>query len=145
MKLSWGYKIAGAYLIFVAGMLFLVVKANSKKFDLVTKDYYGEELKYQQVIDQAANVTALSSSMEVEKNGAELLIRFPAEMRNVKKEIEFYLYCPADAKKDFKKYLVVNEIEFKQVVPGDSYGLYEIRLTWLADGKKYYYEKKIIL
>jgi hypothetical protein len=145
MKLSWGYKIAGAYIIFVAGMVFLVIKANSKKFDLVTKDYYGEELKYQQVIDQAANVTALSSSIEVEKKGNELVIRFPAEMRNVKKEIEFYLYCPADAKKDFKKYLVVNEMGFKQEVPGGSYGLYELRLTWMADSKKYYYEKKIIL
>ena len=52
MKLSWGHKIAATYLVFVAGMVFLVFKANNEKFDLVTKDYYGAELKYQEVIDQ---------------------------------------------------------------------------------------------
>ena len=59
MKLSWGYKIAFVYIIFVAGIGFLVFKASSQKFDLVTKDYYDQELKYQEVIDQAANTAML--------------------------------------------------------------------------------------
>ena len=42
------------YLAFVAGMGFLVFKASNQEFDLVTKDYYEQELKYQQVIDQSA-------------------------------------------------------------------------------------------
>jgi hypothetical protein len=145
MKLSWGHKIAATYLVFVAGMVFLVFKANSEKFDLVTKDYYGAELKYQEVIDQAANATALSAPVIVEKNGAELIIRFPSEMNNKKKEIDFYLYCPADEKRDFRKTLVVNQAEFKQALPGVFSGLYEIKLTWITDEKKYYHEEKIFL
>jgi hypothetical protein len=145
MKLSWGHKIAATYLVFVAGMVFLVFKANSEKFDLVTKDYYGAELKYQEVIDQAANATALSSPVIVEKKGSELTIRFPSEMNAKKKEIDFYLYCPADEKKDFRKSLVVDEVEFKQVLPNGFSGLYELKLTWLTGGKKYYHEKKIFL
>ena len=39
------------YAVFVAGIVFLVVKASSQKFDLVTKDYYEQELQYQNVID----------------------------------------------------------------------------------------------
>ena len=81
MKLSWGHKIAATYLVFVAGMVFLVFKANSEKFDLVTKDYYEAELKYQEIIDQTANATELSAQVIVEKNGTELTIRFPSEMK----------------------------------------------------------------
>ena len=45
MKLSWGYKIMFVYTAFVAGIGFLAFKANNEKFDLVTKDYYDQELK----------------------------------------------------------------------------------------------------
>ena len=45
MKLSWGYKIAIAYIAFVSGMGILVFKAGSQKFDLVTKDYYDQYYK----------------------------------------------------------------------------------------------------
>jgi hypothetical protein len=145
MKLSWGHKIAATYLVFVAGMVFLVLKANSEKFDLVTEDYYGAELKYQEIIDQAANATALSAPVAVEKNGDQLTIRFPSEMNNKKKEINFYLYYPADEKKDFRKSLNVNEVEFKLTLPAGFSGLYEVKLTWLTDGKKYYHEEKIFL
>jgi hypothetical protein len=145
MKLSWGHKIAGVYLVFIAGIMYLVFKSSGEKYDLVTKDYYGEELKYQEVMDQSANAIALSSPVVVERNGTGLTIRFPEEMRNKKKDIDFYLYCPADAKKDFRKSLTVNGMEFKQAIPGGAAGLYEIKLTWLADGKKYYHEKKIFL
>jgi hypothetical protein len=66
-------------------------------------------------------------------------------MKDKKKEIDFYLYCPADAKKDFRKSLTVNEAEFKQALPVGNTGMYEIKLTWLTDGKKYYHEEKIFL
>ena len=56
------------YIAFVAGMGFLVLKASSQKFDLVTKDYYDQELKYQQVIDQAANSSRLSAPVTIERN-----------------------------------------------------------------------------
>src|SRR6187551_2073677 len=102
MKLSWGYKIMFVYIAFVAGMVFLVFKASSQKFDLVTKDYYDQELKYQQVIDQAANSSRLSAAVTIESKNGELRINFPEEMKNKKKVVDFYLYYPADAKKDFR-------------------------------------------
>ena len=60
MKISWGYKIAGAYLLFVAGIMFLVYKANNETYDLVTENYYEEELKFQNVIDKKQRASSLS-------------------------------------------------------------------------------------
>jgi len=131
------------YIAFVAGIGFLVFKANSEKFDLVTKDYYEQELKYQQVIDQAANSSRLSAPLTIERNEGELRIRFPEEMKNKKKLVDFYLYYAADAKKDFRKSFELNENELVQALPVGMKGMYELKLSWQAEGVKYYFEKKL--
>jgi hypothetical protein len=143
MKLSWGYKIMFVYIAFVAAMGFLVLKASSQKFDLVTNDYYDQELKYQQVIDQAANSSRLSAPVTIERNKDELRIRFPEEMKNKKKLVDFYLYYAADAKKDFRKSFELNENELVQALPFGMRGMYELKLSWQAEGVKYYFEKKL--
>jgi hypothetical protein len=143
MKVSWGYKIMFVYIAFVACIGFLVFKASSQKFDLVTKDYYDQELKYQQVIDQAANSSRLSAPVTIERKDGELKISFPGEMKNKKKLVDFYLYYPADAKKDFRKSFELNENEITQALPGGMKGMYELKLSWEAEGVKYYFEKKL--
>ena len=143
MKLSWGYKIMFVYIAFVIGMGFLVYKASSQKFDLVTKDYYGQELKYQQVIDQAANSSKLSAPVTVERNEGELKISFPSEMQGKKKLVDFYLYYAADAKRDFRRSFELNENELVQALPVGMKGMYELKLSWETEGVKYYFEKKL--
>jgi hypothetical protein len=131
------------YIAFVAGIGFLVFKASSQKFDLVTKDYYDQELKYQQVIDQAANTSKLSAPIAIKRSEGELKISFPDEMKNKKKLIDFYLYYAADAKKDFRKSFELNENELAQALPVGMKGMYELKLTWETEGVKYYHEQKI--
>jgi hypothetical protein len=143
MKLSWGHLITFGYLAFVAGMGFLVYKATSQKFDLVTNDYYEQELKYQSIIDQSANTAKLSAPLNINKTSSELKIEFPAEMKRKTKEIDFYLYYPADAKKDFRKSMNINENEFIQPLPAAMKGMYELKLSWQVDSVKYYFEKKL--
>ena len=143
MKLSWGYKIAFVYIGFVAFIGILVFKASNQKFDLVTKDYYEQELKDQQVIDQAANTSRLSTKISVEKREGELKISFPDEMKNKKKHVDFYLYHAADAKKDFRRSFQLDENELTQALPAGMSGMYELKLSWEADGLKYYFEQKL--
>ena len=131
------------YIAFVAGMGFLVFKASSQKFDLVTKDYYDQELKYQQVIDQAANSSRLSAPVTVDRKEGEIKISFPDEMKNKKKTVDFYLYYAADAKKDFRKSFELNENVLAQALPVGMKGMYELKLTWEAEGVEYYFEQKL--
>ncbi len=51
------------YLVFVAGILFFVYKSSRQNEDLVTQDYYGEEIQYQKKIDQTARTNALSDTI----------------------------------------------------------------------------------
>lgn len=125
------------------GIGFLVYKASSQKFDLVTKDYYEQELKYQEVIDQSANTSKLSAPIIVEKKDGQMQIVFPAEMKGKKKTIDFYLYYPADVKKDFRKTIETRDNELLQPLPSAMTGMYELKLSWEVEGIKYYFEKKL--
>jgi hypothetical protein len=53
--MNWGYKIAITFILFGALIIFMVVKSFQQNIDLVTDDYYQEELKYQQQIDKLEN------------------------------------------------------------------------------------------
>lgn len=143
MKLSWGHLIASGYLVFVGGIGFLVYKASSQKFDLVTKDYYEQELKYQNIIDESANTAKLSAPLVVEKTNDQLQVSFPAEMKDKNKKIDFYLYYPADAKKDFRKTIETKDNELIQPLPQAMKGQYQLKLSWEVKGVKYYFEKKL--
>ncbi len=82
--MNWGYKILFVYLFFIAGILVLVYKSSSQKVDLVTKDYYQKELKYEQKIDEAERAQSLSSPLQYEVNHNKVSIYFPEEMRGKK-------------------------------------------------------------
>lgn len=143
MRISWGYIITSGYLVFVAGIVFLAFKASREKFDLVTKDYYEQELKYQHVIDESANTAKLSAPLSVERSGDQLQIGFPAEMKGKKKTIDFYLYYPADTKRDFRKTIETKDNELLQPLPSAMKGQYYLKLSWEVEGVKYYFEKKL--
>lgn len=94
MRISWGYKILVFYLSFVVGMLFLVFKANSESFDLVTENYYEAELKYQDVIDQKGAVLELSAPPKITQTVNSVSIQLPKEFAGKNVQGEVYLYCP---------------------------------------------------
>ena len=144
MKISWGYIITFVYVVFAGGIIFLAVKANNQTTDMVTPAYYDEELKYQQVLDQSALTARLSAPVSVEINKEELTLHFPEEFRNKKITGEFYLYCPSDEKKDFKIKFESNSMMIIQHLPVGISGLFELKLKWESENKKYYYEKKLI-
>ena len=43
--MNWGHKIIIVFVVFAAGILTLVTKSMRTRVDMVTPDYYGEELK----------------------------------------------------------------------------------------------------
>lgn len=142
MKISWGYKIAGAYLLFVTGILFLVFKANQEKYDLVTNNYYEEELKYQNVIEQKQRTDNLSSPPQFSYTEGQLSIYFPPEFSGKVIQGEIYLYCPSNAQKDLRQSFTSSDNQYSLVLPDNVAGLYDIKLTWQAGGQTFFLEKK---
>jgi hypothetical protein len=145
MKISWGHKILFTYLTFVVGMMCMVYQTTQQNRDLVSDNYYADELAFQKIIDESANTAALSEAVAVEKMKDQLKIILPQELNGVKSSGTWTLYFAADRKKDahgkFETVLGNTSI----VIPGNTHGLYTLILQWKTAGKPYYFEQNIFL
>jgi len=143
--MNWGYKILFVYTAFVAGILFMVFKSSSQKFDLVTTDYYAKELKYQDKINEMNRVSALSEPVICETRGDSLIIAFPKDFAGHKLTGEAVLYCPSDENKDLKNNFSIQDEQLVIVLSSAKKGLYELHLSWQDGGVAYYFEKKLFI
>jgi len=89
MTINWGWKIAITYLLFVAGMLWLVVKANQQQLDLVATDYYAQGMQYQQRIDARSYSSALASRLGFEwlNTSRQLNVHWPDGIEKDRKSV----------------------------------------------------------
>lgn len=134
-----------AYGAFVVGIVILMVKASGENADLVTPDYYSQELKYQQKIDESSRTAALSEAVNCTIHDNQLEILFPKEFTDKKITGTAVLYCPSDKNKDINLPFDIQQLLLKIELPKKYKGLYELHLSWEVAAVHYYYEKKIQL
>jgi hypothetical protein len=143
--MNWGTKILIVYIAFVLGIVFMVFKSSTQNADLVTKDYYDQELKYQDKIDELKRTAALSAPVEYKINDSAVSIVFPKDFLGKKLVGQAVLYCPSDQKNDLKIAFTVLDGVLQIPVPAGRKGLYELHLSWQDGGVTYYFEKKIFI
>ena len=78
MKINWGTAIVVAFVGFISFIMYFVISMSTdKKFDhdLVTEDYYQQELKYQDDINKVENAKKLKVAIDLieDKEVAKLL------------------------------------------------------------------------
>lgn len=146
MKLNWGFGIATVYILFAGCMIFLAIKASQQHYDLVSQNYYDDAVKYQQKIDAGKNALLLTSKLSIEylpeKKAVE--ISSTEKIKNIKGTLFFYK--PDKAGDDFQiPFSTGNEgrelITLKQM----AHGTWKIYVSWIAEGKDCYAEKKIFV
>lgn len=145
MKFNWGHKILIVYLIFVGGILLLAFKSSQQKFDLVQQDYYGAELKFQEVINASKHATDLGADLGVVVRGSFLYITLPPILQKSETIGEVQLYCIADENGDMKKHFKSMNGVFELELLTTMKGNYIVKLTVQNKGVDYYFEKKIML
>ncbi|MDO9375175.1 MAG: FixH family protein [Bacteroidota bacterium] len=141
--MNWGYKILIVYLVFITGILFLVFKASSQNQDLVATDYYEQELKFQDRIDETARGNALSSKVAVQVLDQSLMIKFPPEMTGADITADVLVYCIADKTKDLKKTIETSTGVASLPIAANLHGLYDVKIAWRAKGLGYFFQQKI--
>ncbi len=143
--MSWGNKLIIVFIVFAALMATLVYKATQAKFELVSKDYYQDELRYQDKIDGAANA-ALEAPISIQVNDEIISIEFPDAQKNANITGEAWFYCSVDATKDKRFVLSVDStgiqrIERKRLQKGD----YQVKISYEINQKKYYVAQQLHL
>ena len=102
MIISWGKKIFFLYTTFALSMIFLVYKCCQVNYDLVSKDYYKEELAYQELIDGSVRSSESAGMIRLKQVEKGVLINFEdfSNLAEITGDCHFY-YAP-DAAVDFK-------------------------------------------
>ena len=138
--MNWGHGLTLSFVGFAAFIIFIAVKSFDQNIDLVTEDYYREELAYQQRMDQI-NVTK-DQGMEVAIVIGEQLLEFT--FPKSPETGEAYLYRPSDSQ--FDRHIKLSR---NKVLTYDrsnlQKGYYILKISWQAEGQTYYQEKGIIL
>jgi len=145
LKISWGTRIALLYGGFVLLIITLVTGSMRQNFDLVSKDYYQEELKYQQVIDAGKNQAELSKAVSVKADARTVSIEFPAEFsdKHIQGTVLFYSEVNASWDKSFP----LSTADNKMYIPRQDLRQthYLLKIDWQTDGKKFYQQSEINL
>jgi hypothetical protein len=146
MKMSWGIKIAIVYASFVGMIVFLVFRTAHENIDLVTQDYYQQELEFQNRIDQTTAMHQLGEepAITITTEGVEIVFPDSVVRQGVAGRAVFYR--ASDASKDFIVELQVDEAG-AQLVDHSRFlsGMYQLRLIWMSDGHPYYFEKQLYI
>jgi hypothetical protein len=146
MTFNWGHKLTLGFLTFAGMILYLVLQSMHTHYDLVSKEYYKDELQYQQVIDGTSRANQLSSRVTVNQTGNQLILQLPNEMQHKAVTGSLLFYCADNAKKDKKITLQVNEqamqlIDSRAFVPGN----YTVKISWESNGEQYFTEVPVAI
>ncbi|MBX7051405.1 MAG: FixH family protein [Flavobacteriales bacterium] len=144
MNINWGWKLTIVYVAFAAGILTLVFKAKGQKVDLVTPDYYKQELAFSGRLDATRNASALSAPVKFEYAGEAIAVTFPTECVGKTMDGQITIYCPSDASLD-RTLAISTDASGTQWVSSEGLkkGFYVARASWKMDDKNYYAEEAI--
>lgn len=145
MTFNFGHKLLGVFILFGILMFYLVYQSLHTNFELVSKDYYKDELAYQQVIDATKNANDLATKSSITQSGQELIVQLPAEMANQSVSGTIYFYCPSDSRKDRTIALHPTAGGQQVVTVGKDLvpAAYRVQLKWTANEKTYFQDSYI--
>jgi hypothetical protein len=141
--MNWGHKIIIVFVLFAAGILTMVTKSMRTRIDLVTPDYYGEELKYQQVIDGRKQAMNLSSPVIISQEENTVTLAFPKEMQNIPLTGKVLFYRASDSGQDVTVPLKTGLLTLDK--NRLHKGSYRVQVQWEANGKKYFQENAMMV
>lgn len=144
--MNWGNKLLLTFIVFAGGMFFLVYRSLHTSYELVEKDYYKSELRYQQVIDGTNRANQLSTAVNIKQVENGIILEFPEEMKNKNITGDVLFYCAYDEKKD-KKFSIELNTDGTQLFQPSAIqpGNYIVKINWSDEGKTYFAEKKLTI
>lgn len=139
--MSWGVKIACLYTGFALLIATMVSLTARENIDLVTPDYYEQELKFQERIDAVDRTNLLKEQLTWELKENSLHLHFPQEFYGKAVSGTVYFFRPSDKRLDVT--VAVPELEQgKTTIPLHALrkGMYKMQVSWQADKVDYFKE-----
>jgi len=143
--MNWGHKITLVFIAFVGLMAYMVYQSFQVNIDLVTEDYYQEELKYQQTIDKMKNTRQLGQRISFKQENQQLIVQFP-DLFEKELNGEINLFRPSDARFDVNTKITLDQNHRQSISTAElAKGYYKVKLDWKDGSKAYYHEESIYI
>jgi nitrogen fixation protein FixH len=141
--MNWGWKMGIVYVGFVGVMISFVMRARNEKIDLVSSDYYEQEIAFADKMEAVKNANSLELKPSIVFQEGELRVDYPANW-NSSSSGKIRFYCPSDAKSDVEVPMQFSSGN-PQIIAGDLIkpGPYEVYFEWTDAGKKFFVQQKI--
>jgi hypothetical protein len=144
----WPVGIIVTFALFFAGTVGLVVMACSQKVDLVSADYYEQELKFQGRIDRVERTQRSASHAAIRYDAATryIMVSLPPEQARLAVWGSIELYRPSAAGMDRAVRFAPDAHGTQRLdARGLAPGLWRVRVTWTAEKENYYFEQKVVV
>lgn len=144
---AWPVGIFIVYIAFVGMFVAVYVIGSSQNNDLVAKNYYEQELKYQQRIDEMENVKKSGALPVVEynKDRHTVRVKIPGIFLTSDLRGKIAFSRADDAALDFNAPLKMNP-DTVQIIPvkNRKKGRWVCALSWESAAKKYYWKTILV-
>jgi hypothetical protein len=137
--MKWVVSAFIGFALFIGTLVFICVRQD---INLVSVNYYQEELVHQQKMDQQQNMVELKERPVIILENEQVKLTFAGLNKLTKGELK--LTRPSDAKLD--QHFKLNQ-DTQQNFPLriSEKGLYRVTMQWTMNGKDYYFEKLMVL
>jgi len=143
--MNWGVKVTIAFVLFAGFILYMVVRSFQLDIDLVSDNYYSDEINFQDRIDQKANLRALGEKVNVSKIGTDQVrFEFPKDHGLANGEIHFY---HVSRKLFDRRFPIQLDSISRQDLNTEALvaGRYKVKMSWTTRGKDYFQESEIFI
>ncbi|HSU50249.1 MAG TPA: FixH family protein [Segetibacter sp.] len=141
--MTWGTKLLLVFTAFALLMSTLVYMCMKQKFELVSKDYYKDELRYQDKIDGMNNANKIGNVL-IQENQENVSIQLPKEVQGLALKGQATFYCTVNSLNDRTLPLEVNDEGFMLISKTKlAKAKYLVKLNWQIGNDLYYTEKKL--
>lgn len=144
----WPWAIVLTFVLFISGTVSLVVMACSQKVELVSNNYYEQELQFQEQLDRMNHTSQLAAPAKINYDPVRKLIAIslPPEHHGRKTTGHIDLYRPSAAGQDRHLMLQTDERGMQNLnVAQLGAGLWKLRLRWQVDGREYFHEQQVVI
>lgn len=142
--MTWGNWIVVSFIVFAVFIGVLVTVCVREDVNLVSRNYYQEDLAYEKQMDRLKNTESLPGKPDITVKGNLLQVQF-GQLSDVENGT-MKLFRPSDAKLDQLFTIEATQSTVVQFEVGNlQRGLYRAQMTWSMLGKEYYFEKIITL
>ncbi|MEJ8756664.1 FixH family protein [Pontibacter sp. H259] len=141
----WPYMIVIAMVCFMGYIAMFVYKAMQQDVGLVSKDYYQQEIKYQDQIERVRRTQALGDVMlDYKAENQAILLQMPVTYQDKTLNGTITLFRPSNDQLDKQFPLQLGRDQSQLIETQDlETGLWKVRVSFTDDKEDFYTEKTI--